>query len=88
MKTELNIEKMREQFEAWVDVNLGLSTRRTPSGAYQSFGVYSAWEAWQGSRTALAVEWPDRHDYTNPDIAGAAILDCRTAFGKAVKVIV
>ena len=53
MKTELNIEKMREQFEAWVEANLGLSIRRVPSGSYQSFGVYSAWEAWRASREAL-----------------------------------
>lgn len=33
---------------------------------------------------SIAVEWPDHYDYTNSDIAGAAILDCRTAFQKAV----
>jgi hypothetical protein len=51
--------KMREEFEAWAEANLGLSIRRTPSGAYQSFGVYSAWEAWQASREALVIELPE-----------------------------
>jgi DNA segregation ATPase FtsK/SpoIIIE-like protein len=43
--------KMRDAFESWAEANLGLSIRRNPSGAYQSFGVYSAWEAWQASLT-------------------------------------
>ena len=50
-------------------------------------GVISAgWMSWQESRAAIEVEWPDQHTYTAPDCAGAAILDCRTAFNKAVKV--
>ncbi|WP_393922914.1 hypothetical protein [Pseudomonas fluorescens] len=38
------------------------------------------------SRADIEVEWPDQHTYTVPDCAGAAIIDCRTAFNKAVKV--
>ncbi|WP_393946501.1 hypothetical protein [Pseudomonas fluorescens] len=41
---------------------------------------------WISSRADIEVEWPDQHTYTVPDCAGAAIIDCRTAFNKAVKV--
>ncbi|MBD1555240.1 hypothetical protein [Pseudomonas typographi] len=54
----MSTEKMREEFEAWVEANFGLSVRRNPAGAYQSFGVYAAWEAWQASRAALVIELP------------------------------
>lgn len=48
---------------------------------------FLVWKAaWQASRECLVIDWPDQHTYTAPDCAGAAILDCRTAFGKAVKV--
>ena len=60
--------------------------QRRELGLYDAHWVEMAWWAWQASREALVVEWPDHYDYTNSDIAGAASLDCRTAFGKAVKV--
>ncbi len=41
---------------------------------------------WKASRESVVVDWPDQHTYTAPDCAGAAILDCRTAFGKAMRV--
>jgi len=75
----------REEFEKWAEENLGLSARKSPSGEYQSFGMYTAWMGWQASRPSMAIDWPNHYDYTNSDVAGAAILDCRTAFGKAVK---
>lgn len=56
-------DKLREEFEAMVEATLGLSVRRLPSGAYQSFGVYCAWEGWQASRAALVVEFPDSPGY-------------------------
>jgi len=59
-------------------------------GAYrraEEFLSWSCFEAgWKASREAMVIEWPDQHTYTMPDCAGAAILDCRTAFSKAVKV--
>lgn len=33
----------------------------------------------------IKVEWPDHYEFTNPDVAGAAILDCRSAFQKSIK---
>lgn len=84
-------EKMRDEFEAEV-----LATKnsngmlcdlvRNPDGEYRSACERSAWWGWKASRAAIEVEWPDQHTYTAPDCAGAAILDCRTAFNKAVKV--
>ena len=71
----MSIEKCREEFEVWAEENLGLSVRRTPSGAYQSFGVYSAWEAWQASREALVIELPDEDGMQGhlwaPDVVAA-----------------
>ncbi|UJW24776.1 MULTISPECIES: hypothetical protein [Pseudomonas] len=45
------------------------------------------WVCWQASRDAVAVNpaWPDHYDYTNSDVAGAAVLDCRSAFQKAMR---
>jgi hypothetical protein len=87
------MEKMREQFEAWeCDSDQGLQTDPVwlmydaKTNTYPLDKIQDRWKVWQASRAAQAVEWPDRHDYTNPDVAGAAILDCRTAFGKTVKV--
>ncbi|KWT12048.1 hypothetical protein CFBP3846_03660 [Pseudomonas syringae pv. avii] len=51
-------EKIREEFEVWAESALGLSIRRNPAGGYQSFGVYSAWEAWQAYREEPAIELP------------------------------
>ena len=41
---------------------------------------------WHASRECLVIkpEWPDRYEFTNPDVAGSAILDCRSAFQKAL----
>lgn len=49
--------------------------------------VGTAWAGWQASRAAVVVEpvWPYHHDYTNSDVAGAAILDCCIAFNKAAR---
>ena len=58
---------------------------KEPDGTYSNPIAHAGWWAWQASREALAVEWPYHYDYTNSDVAGAAILDCRTAFGKAMK---
>ena len=80
-------DKMREEFEVSVlseypNQNMG----RFATGDYQSTTIEHCWWAWKKSREVLVIEWPDRHTYTIPDCAGAAILDCRTAFSKAVKV--
>ena len=42
---------------------------------------------WQASRECLVIEpeWPDHYSYTKPDCAGAAILDCRSAFNVSAR---
>lgn len=52
-------EKMREEFEVWAEDALGLPKKRLRTGGYQSFGMHSAWEAWQASRAAVVIELPD-----------------------------
>ncbi|CAN7562502.1 hypothetical protein [Pseudomonas umsongensis] len=86
-------DKMRDQFEAWALTHFINSETMSPlerdegePEEYRFSRVNMAWVAWQASRAALVVDWPDHYAYTNSDVAGAAILDCRTAFGKAVKV--
>ena len=83
-------DKMREEFEAAIALETGrpvLEFRDDRRGeSYASTGPKYAWWGWKASREALVIEWPDQHTYTVPDCAGAAILDCRTAFSKAVKV--
>ena len=83
-------DNMREEFEAWAVTCawMGLSDECLEfiDGGYVNCEVQAAWLAWQASRETLVIDWPDQHTYTAPDCAGAAILDCRTAFGKAVKV--
>jgi hypothetical protein len=83
-------EKMREEFEASVTAYLGSSGQvarldRLPDGRYEYVDITSAWWAWQASRAAIEVEWPDHYEYTNSDVAGAAIQDCITPFQKAVR---
>ena len=89
-------DKNYEGFEAWVKDR----ALNSPAGFYPQIlhrlnddhsrymvsWVDAAWEGWQASRAAVVVEWPNHYDYTNSDVAGAAILDCRTAFQKAMKV--
>ena len=86
-------DKMRDEFEAWALTRFINSETMQPlvrcesePDEYRYSLVNMAWVGWQASREALVIEWPDRHTYTIPDCAGAAILDCRTAFSKAVKV--
>jgi len=84
-------DKMREEFEAFAAGHVSLKQYAfdkypVDGDEYDSIPLQGAWSAWQASREALVIEWPDQHAYTAPDCAGAAILDCRSAFGKAVKV--
>lgn len=87
---------MREEFERAV-VNMHLSHGVPPedatvfleigSNGYRSVSTKSAWWAWQASREFLVIEpeWPDHYGYTSPACAGAAILDCRSAFQESIK---
>lgn len=87
---------MRKEFEQAV-VNMHVSHGVPPedaaafletgSNGYRSVSTKSAWWAWQASRECLVIEpeWPDHYSYTNPDCAGAAILDCRSAFNVSAR---
>lgn len=90
-------KKMREEFEtAYVaglvercgegfrSTAIHSLTEKNPDGRYMHYPDFIAWWAWQASRAGLAVDWPDHYEYTNSDVAGAAILDCRTAYSKAL----
>ncbi|MFG0864601.1 hypothetical protein [Pseudomonas sp. FYR_7] len=86
MDTNQMRDTSREQFEAWArDENKWLIDRDSFGNYIYGF-VRDSWNSWQASREAVVVDWPDQHTYTAPDCAGAAILDCRTAFGKAMRV--
>lgn len=63
----MSTEKMREEFEAWASDRLGLTTRKLSSRLYQSFGMHTAWEAWQASRADIEVELPYDSDALNGD---------------------
>lgn len=81
-------DRMRAQFEQRFPLPPGVfwhSVQNTYVGEAGWKLATDRWEAWQESRATLVVEWPDQHTYTVPDVAGAAILDCRTAFGKATR---
>lgn len=82
---------MQDDFErAYSEDNGGLPVEfiklARQGDSYNIPKIARAWYWWKRSRVALMVEWPDHYEYTNSDVAGAAILDCRTAFSKAAKV--
>ena len=82
-------DKMREEFEAWHKTEVA---NFVAAGEMQAARVLSEFKQtalaiWEASRAAVVVEpvWPYHHDYTNSDVAGAAILDCCIAFNKAAR---
>jgi hypothetical protein len=80
-------DKTRDEFEAAIAEEAGqplvaIQLSRM-ADSYSTSALIYAWWAWQQSRKALVIEWPDQHTYTTPDVAGAAILDCMTAYSKA-----
>lgn len=87
-------DKIREEFEARFCLP---KEARWEADQYRYFGNQSSpamidfiefcgrWQGWQASRESIYIEWPDHYEYTNSDVAGAAILDCRTAFQKAIR---
>ena len=57
----MNIEKMREEFEAWSanhDYLGGVELDRAISGNYSDVDMQHAWESWQASRESLVIELP------------------------------
>lgn len=57
----MNIEKMREEFEAWANTHYLLSELSWSfvDGEYEEPEMQYAWEAWQASRELLAIELPE-----------------------------
>lgn len=57
----MNIEEMREEFEAWSanhDYFGGVEVDIAISGNYSDVDMQHAWEVWQASRAAIEVELP------------------------------
>lgn len=93
----MNIEKMREEFEAWIRVR----SADTPMGFYPKLlhrctldediyrisWVDSAWEGWQASRELLAIELPKIRDIDESmdciDSAEFAVSECAVAIEAA-----
>ena len=90
----MDTNKMRDTYEAWAiqdaaSVGRDLVIDREGDwyiGKDAQF-LNLGWASWQAARLAVVVEpdWPDHYDYTNSDVAGAAVLDCRSAFQKAMR---
>jgi hypothetical protein len=81
---------IREDFEKWAEENLGLSARKSPSGEYQSFGMYTAWLGWQASRVSQVIDLPKplpSGDYrmTVPFYKAADVIEALSAAGIEVK---
>ncbi len=77
--------KMRDYFESSPQFRgMDFTRSSTHPDYYESSYANGAWDGWKASRESLVVAWPDQHTFTAPDVAGAAILDCMTAYGKAL----
>lgn len=50
------MDKMREEFEAWLD-SAGYHIERA-GGGYKYDSINIAWNAWKASRAALCVQMP------------------------------
>lgn len=66
----MNIEKMREEFEAWIKsrnatASLAICTHeegfRFSVGEYKNEIVHISWIAWQASRESLVIELPESY---------------------------
>lgn len=74
-------EKMREDFELWLNDSGQLSLKED-DGEYSFQHTRFAWQAWQASRAALVVELPQKpycaQGMAYPDYSDA-LNDCREA---------
>ena len=52
------MDKMREEFEAWVISDMGYMVARAGDG-YKCDYMNTAWLSWKASRAALCVELPE-----------------------------
>lgn len=84
----MNIEKMREEFEAFIKLR-NAEEQCFWEGRGGLFGIVDGkyfvswlqndWQLWQASRAAIEVELPEHFEYDNPGEAFPAIKDCRKA---------
>lgn len=74
-------DKMREDFEKWV-VTFGWLTDRDEDGYYDETPTQMAWNAWQASRQALAVELPIQFGNS----LGRGVFSCESITGALDKV--
>lgn len=60
----MNIEKMREEFEAWsMKEYPGTLLARASTGGYRNLYVQMCWLGWKASRESLVIELPYVHGY-------------------------
>ena len=84
--SDLNRKQFEEYYNDWGGFGCQYCLHHRMGDSYNIPDIAKAWRHWQASRECLVIkpEWPDRYEFTNPDVAGSAILDCRSAFQKAL----
>ena len=60
----MNIEKMREEFEAWAGMR-AMMKAKNPDGSYVYERTQIQWEAWQASRESLVDNGRSEYDCEN-----------------------
>lgn len=78
------MDKMREEFEAWLESN-GQLTLKEDDGEYSFQHTRLAFEAWKASRAALCVELPVKINDDNDTYSygyDSAITDVEVALEK------
>lgn len=79
----MDIEKMREKFEAWWTKEHGNKPLYDYIAAcYQRNSAELCWIAWQASHESLVIELPDPHPDCNPNYR-EGIEDCAAAIKAA-----
>lgn len=87
----MNIEKMREEFEAAYMRDLvgssaeyaSLWLERGSDGDYRSFQARGAWWGFKASRESLVIELPEHYQYDSPGEVIQVLKDCRAAIEAA-----
>lgn len=86
-------EQRRERFEqavidrmkegGFLEVEIRVECLVRQGDGYYDGSVDAYWHFWNAALDGVVVQMPNRHDYSNPDAAGAAILDSATAIKAA-----
>ena len=79
------MEKMREEFEAWVItrnvcIKYGAKLRMCPDGSYYDYRINDCWFAWKASRAALVVELPEKAALMSASSVYAALDDAGVVY--------